>query len=116
MWVGISAVGTFHTADGGASWTAQNSGVRADFMPEQYPETGQCVHNLQQAPDRPGRLYQQNHCGVYRSDDSGASWQEITAGLPSQFGFPAAVHPREPDSVYVVPLGEGTRHRHPDRR
>jgi photosystem II stability/assembly factor-like uncharacterized protein len=104
LWVAISAAGTFYTADGGATWTAQNRGVRADYAPEKYPETGQCVHNLQVAPGRPERLYQQNHCGVYRSDDGGASWQEITAGLPSQFGFPAAVHPRQPETVYVIPL------------
>ncbi|HEX2173906.1 MAG TPA: sialidase family protein, partial [Dehalococcoidia bacterium] len=53
VWVAISSAGTFHTADGGATWTAQNGGVRADFMPEKYPEVGQCVHNLQIAPSRP---------------------------------------------------------------
>src|SRR5438034_987785 len=91
------AHGTLYAA--GGNETAQNRGGRADFAPEKYPETGQCVHNLQVAPGRPERLYQQNHCGVYRSDDGGASWQEITAGLPSQFGFPAAVHPRQPETV-----------------
>jgi hypothetical protein len=104
LWVGISAVGTFHTADGGATWTARNQGVRADYLPEKYPETGQCVHNLQLAPGQPERLYQQNHCGVYRSDDGGASWQEITEGLPSEFGFPSAVHPRQADTVFVIPV------------
>src|SRR5205807_445154 len=63
MWVAISSAGTFYTADGGVTWTAQNRGVRADFAPEKYPETGQCVHNLQLAPSLPERLYQQNHCG-----------------------------------------------------
>ena len=46
MWVGISAVGTFHSSDGGASWETQNRGVRADFQPERFPEFGQCVHKL----------------------------------------------------------------------
>jgi hypothetical protein len=73
-------------------------------MPDPHPETGQCVHNVQLAPSRLERLYQQNHCGVYRSDDSGATWQEITDGLPSEFGFPVAVHPRQPDTLYVIPL------------
>ena len=49
-------------------------------------------------------LFQQNHCGVYRSADAGQSWQEITAGLPSDFGFPLAIHPREPETIYVIPL------------
>ena len=104
VWVGISSVGTFHTGDGGTTWTPRNKNVRADFMPERYPEVGQCVHHLLMAPGRPERLYQQNHCGVYRSSDGGASWDEITPGLPSQFGFPMAAHPRDPETVYVIPL------------
>ena len=112
MWVGISAVGTFETTDGGATWTARNVGVRADFNPDPHPETGQCVHKLGLHPDRPEVLYQQNHCGVYRSDDAGASWIEITPGLPSQFGFPLVVHPRDPRSIYVIPLNGDDRGRY----
>lgn len=108
MWVAISAVGTFFTADGGATWTPQNRGVRVVFGPELYPETGQCVHKLLMAPGKPDLLYQQNHCGVYRSADGGASWQEVTPGLPSEFGFPLAIHPHDPRTIYVIPLnGEG---------
>ncbi|MDQ3870844.1 MAG: exo-alpha-sialidase [Chloroflexota bacterium] len=104
MWVGISAVGTFYTEDGGESWETRNRGVRAEFAPERYPEFGQCVHKLVMAPDTPERLYQQNHCGVYRSEDGGATWREITAGLPSDFGFPMVVHPRDRESAFVIPL------------
>jgi photosystem II stability/assembly factor-like uncharacterized protein len=56
------------------------------------------------APGKPDRLYQQNHCGMYRSDDGGRQWRSIEAGLPSSFGFPAAAHPRDPDMLYLVPL------------
>ena len=56
------------------------------------------------ASDRPERLYQQNHCGVYRSEDEGRTWQEITAGLPSEFGFPMVAHPRDPDTIWTIPL------------
>ena len=101
-WVGISAVGVFRTDDGGETWQTMNKGVRAEFSPDRYPEFGQCVHDAVLASD--GRLYQQNHCGVYRSDDAGESWDEITEGLPSDFGFPMAVHPRDPDTAYVIPL------------
>jgi photosystem II stability/assembly factor-like uncharacterized protein len=106
IWVGISAAGVFHTADGGETWEPRNRGTRADFLPEgqNYPEFGQCVHCLVMAPGIPERLYQQNHCGMYRSDDGGRHWQSIEAGLPSSFGFPAAVHPRDPDTLYLVPL------------
>ncbi|MDX9860970.1 MAG: exo-alpha-sialidase, partial [Rhodospirillales bacterium] len=106
MWVGISAGGVFHTADGGDTWEARNRGTRADFLPEgrRYPEHGQCVHSVVMAPGRPDRLYQQNHCGMYRSDDGGRHWESIEAGLPSTFGFPAAAHPRDPESLYLLPL------------
>jgi photosystem II stability/assembly factor-like uncharacterized protein len=104
MWVGISAVGVFHTADGGATWQARNAGVRAAGSPEEYPETGQCVHKLVLHPERPEVLYQQNHTGVYRSDDGGSQWTDINAGLPSTFGFPIAVHPRDPQTIWTVPL------------
>ncbi len=108
MWVGISAVGTFATADGGRTWETRNRGVRAEFLPERYPELGQCVHRLGRAPGEADLLYQQNHCGVYRSGDGGRAWAEVSDGLPSDFGFAMAVHPREPRTVYVIPLnGDG---------
>ena len=103
MFVGISAVGVFRTDDAGATWTVANKGTRAEFMPEKYPEYGQCVHKLVMAPGN-STLYQQNHCGVYRSENAGESWQEITAGLPSDFGFPLAIHPRQPETIFVIPL------------
>jgi photosystem II stability/assembly factor-like uncharacterized protein len=106
IWVGISSAGVFYTADAGDTWEPRNRGTRADYMPEEqrYPEFGQCVHCLVQAPGLPARLYQQNHCGMYRSDDGGRSWQSIEAGLPSTFGFPAATHPRDPATLYLLPL------------
>ncbi|MGI9384314.1 MAG: WD40/YVTN/BNR-like repeat-containing protein [Methyloligellaceae bacterium] len=106
LWVGISAVGVFHTADGGETWEPRNRGTRNDYLPEgqQYPEYGQCVHSLVMAPGMPDRLYQQNHCGMYRSEDGARSWESIEAGLPSTFGFPAAAHPRDPDALYLIPL------------
>lgn len=106
LWVAISAAGVFETADGGASWTPRNRGTRADFAPPEhrYPEAGQCVHGLAMAAGMPHRLYQQNHCGMYRSDDGGMQWTSIEAGLPSTFGFPAVAHPHDPDTLFLFPL------------
>jgi photosystem II stability/assembly factor-like uncharacterized protein len=104
MFVGISAVGVFRTDDGGKSWNPANKGTRAEFLPDKYPEFGQCVHKLLMAPGESNLLFQQNHCGMYRSNDAGHSWKEITNGLPSDFGFPLAVHPRKPNTLYVLPL------------
>jgi photosystem II stability/assembly factor-like uncharacterized protein len=104
LWVGASAVGVFETVDGGASWTARNRGVRQDYNPGPPEETGSCVHKLALAAGTDQTLYQQNHCGVYRSDDGGASWQEITGSLPSEFGFVMGVHPRDARTAWVLPL------------
>ncbi len=117
VWVGISAVGAFETRDGGATWETRNKGVRADFHPDKYPEFGQCVHKLVIAADGGERLYQQNHCGVYRSLDGGRQWAEVTPGLPSDFGFPMAAHPRDPMTVWTIPLNGAERGRFvPDAR
>jgi len=111
MFIAISAAGTFRTEDGGETWVPRNKDVAADFMPDPFPELGQCVHKLLLHPARQDRLWQQNHCGVYRSDDRGDNWERLEGnGLPSGFGFPLAIHPRDPDVAYVIPE-EGAENR-----
>lgn len=108
--VAMSTGGVYRTTDGGQSWHPSNHGITAYFMPDPTPEFGQCVHKIAAHPSRPERMFAQNHHGVYRSDDSGASWKSIADGLPSDFGFPIVVHPHEPDTVYVFPLiADGNR-------
>lgn len=104
MHVAISAAGTYRTDDGGKTWQPRNKNVRADFNGENiYPEFGQCVHKVDMHPSRPDVLFQQNHCGVYRSDNKGDDWIDIGDGkLPSRFGFPIAVHPHDPQTIYVA--------------
>ena len=104
--VAISAVGVWLTDDGGRTWRHGNRGLTAEYLPDDAPEDtfDLCVHDLQRAPGRPERLFMQFHGGVYRSDDGGESWIDIAAGLPSDFGFPLAVDPADPDSAYVIPL------------
>jgi photosystem II stability/assembly factor-like uncharacterized protein len=112
IWVAISAVGVFFTEDGGTSWTPRNRGIRNDYGPDKYPEFGQCVHGITMAAGRPDRLYQQNHCGMYRSADGGQNWESIEAGLPSTFGFPAVAHPHDPDTLFLLPLNGDTAGRY----
>ena len=103
MWVGISSVGVFGTQDGGKKWSTMNAGVRADFLPDPFPEFGQCPHKMLAHPSMPERLYQQNHCGFFRSDDAGRQWLDLSEGLPSRFGFVVGTHSTDPDTIFVVP-------------
>jgi hypothetical protein len=124
MHLGISTGGHYLSQDRGKSFHASNKGVGAGFVPDPYPEFGQCVHKIVRPEAAPGRLYMQNHggwadwtgpggprpdIGVLRSDDYGRSWRSIAKGLPTDFGFPIVVHPRHADTVYVMPLEPATR-------
>lgn len=120
LWVGISAAGVFATEDGGDSWDRRNRLSNAEACGHQdHPaaprdgETGHCVHNMMRAPGGGDVLYQQNHHGVWRSADGGRSWDDITEGLPSTFGFPIRVHPRDPDTIWTLPLNGDTAGRFP---
>ena len=109
----VQGFGAFETTDDGASWTPRNRGLRADW-PREHEEIGFCVHKLVMSPVDHERLYQQNHVGMHRSDDAGRSWVEITDGLPTEFGFAAAVHPHDRDTFYVIPLDPGHARCMPD--
>lgn len=104
MGVAFSTGGFYRTDDGGETWHPRNHGVRADFLPDPHPAFGQCVHKVVHHPDRPERLFLQNHWGLYRSDDWGDHWVDVANGVPSDFGFAMAMHPHDPDTVYIVPL------------
>jgi hypothetical protein len=108
--VAVSAAGVWVTEDRGRTWRRGNAGLAAAYLPEDAPPAGDnlCVHHLERAPARPERLFMQFHGGVYRSDDAGLSWTPIADGLPSDFGFPLAVDPADPDSAYVIPLEADT--------
>ena len=103
--VGISTGGVYRSEDAGVTWNPSNTGLSAEFMPEnKFPEFGQCVHKFAAHPAQRGRLYLQNHWGVYRSDNWGQQWLDIGDALPSDFGFALAVHPRDAATAYVIPM------------
>ena len=113
FWAIVQGVGLFETTDGGSSWTPRNRGLRADW-PREHEEVGFCVHRLVRSPADGARMFQQNHVGVHRSDDTGQTWTEITEGLPAEFGFAAAAHPHDRDTMYVIPLDPGHTRCMPD--
>lgn len=107
--VGISAAGVWTTEDGGSTWRRGGRGLIPRYLPEEAREgaTMLCVHNMHRAAGRPETLYMQFHGGVYRSDDGGETWRELSqagSGLPADFGFPLVAHPHDPDRAYVIPL------------
>jgi hypothetical protein len=114
MFVAISAAGAFRTDDSGQSWKPVNKGLRSQGIPDEDAEVGHCVHRIAMHPSRPDVLFMQKHWDVMRTDDAGESWQEISGNLPTDFGFPIAVHPHEPETLYVVPITSDSEHFPPD--
>jgi photosystem II stability/assembly factor-like uncharacterized protein len=114
--VAISAAGVFRSDDAGASWRPTNRGLRSTGIPDEDAEVGHCVHRIARHPLRPETLFMQKHWDVMRSDDGGDSWREISGNLPSDFGFPIAVHAHEPETIYVVPITSDSEHYPPDGR
>lgn len=102
--VAMSTGGVYRTEDDGGSWNPTNTGISARFLPDPYPEFGQCVHKVAADGVDSTRLYAQNHHGVYRSDDDGHVWTSIADGLPSDFGFVILAHPTRAGTAWVLPL------------
>jgi photosystem II stability/assembly factor-like uncharacterized protein len=102
--VGISAAGAFRTSDSGKTWEPFNGKVLCEFRPDKFPEVGQCVHKLLAHPRKRSDLYQQNHCGVYRAKFTADNWQDISAGLPTRFGFALAVPAAEDQTLFTIPI------------
>jgi hypothetical protein len=104
MYIGLSAVGTFRTEDGGMTWKPVNKGVEAPFLPNKYPETGQCVHHVVIDAADPDTFYRQDHGGMYVSHDRMEKWTRIGKPLGDDFGFCVASPPSRPGHAYFVRL------------
>jgi len=110
LYIGMSSGGVFESVDKGADWAPLNKGCRADFLPDPEPEYGHDPHCVRLHPLKPDRLYQQNHCGIYRMERAQGRWLRIGENMPraiGDIGFPLVLHPRDPDTVWVVPM-DGT--------
>jgi hypothetical protein len=110
LYMGLSGGGVFESTDGGADWHPLNEGCAADFQPDPDAEFGHDPHTVRLHPLRPDRLYQQNHCGIYRIDRPEKRWVRIGDNMPrdvGDIGFPIELHPRDPDTAWVFPM-DGT--------
>ena len=110
MYIGMSGGGVFESLDGGADWQPLNRGVKADFLPDPDPEFGHDPHCVRMHALMPDRLYQQNHCGIYRLDRPSTQWLDIGQNMPKKvgsIGFPMVLHPHDPNTVWVFPM-DGT--------
>jgi photosystem II stability/assembly factor-like uncharacterized protein len=116
IYVAISAAGAFRSDDGGKTWNVATKGLRSGFLPNPEAEVGHCVHKLAMHPSKPDTLFMQKHWDVMRSDDGGMSWTEVSGNLPSDFGFPIAVHAHEPETIYVVPIESDSQHFPPEAK
>jgi photosystem II stability/assembly factor-like uncharacterized protein len=110
MLLGLSTGGVFESIDQGATWQPLNKGLEADFLADPEADFGHDPHCVVMSPANPDRLYQQNHCGVYRMDRPEGRWTRIGRNLPEEvgdIGFAVAAHPREVDTAWVWPF-DGT--------
>ncbi len=115
IFIAISAAGAFRTDDGGKTWKPVNRGLKSDYeLPDPDADVGHCVHCIAMHPSQPDTLFMQKHWDVMRSDNAGDSWYEVSGNLPTDFGFPIAVHAHEPETVYVVPIKSDSEHFPPD--
>jgi hypothetical protein len=103
--IGVSTAGVWASVDAGTSWRLINQGMYAEYMPPEQRGNPivQDVHRLARCAEHPEIVWCQHHNGVFRSQDGGATWHEMTAIRPSKFGFAVAAHPRDPDTAWFVP-------------
>ena len=109
LYVGMSAVGTFRSEDSGATWKPTNRGVETPFLPNKFPETGQCVHHVAADAADPDTFYRQDHGGMYVSHDRMDHWTRIGKSLGDDFGFCVTSSPTSPGKAYFVRLGGMSR-------
>ena len=110
LYFGMSSGGVHESLDGGANWAPLVKGME---VVEGFDAKNIAFHDphcVRMCPTNPDRLYQQNHCGIYRLDRPSHDWTRIGKTMPKRvgdIGFPMVVHPRDDDTAWVFPM-DGT--------
>lgn len=113
LYIGMSGGGVHESLDRGQTWRRPISGmdVVEGYGFDAANPTFHDPHCLRLCPGNPDRLYQQNHCGIYRIDRPADTWQRIGRNMPGEVGdvgFPMTVHPRDDNTAWVFPM-DGTQ-------
>jgi photosystem II stability/assembly factor-like uncharacterized protein len=93
-------VGAWKDSSDGGLWISHDSGHTWAVCDELK---GQAIHALVQAPSDPRILIAGTLKGVFRSSDSGATWEQISPVGDSEIHEieSLAVDPKDPDTVYA---------------
>lgn len=104
IFIAISCAGVFESTDAGKSWEVRNKGLIANFLPDPHAEVGHDPHMLVACQSNPDYLWQQNHCGIFKSEDGAKTWQDVSQKEgPANFGFAMAVNDQDAQQAWVVP-------------
>ncbi|OGW68170.1 MAG: glycosyl hydrolase [Nitrospirae bacterium RIFCSPLOWO2_02_FULL_62_14] len=110
LYFGMSGGGVHESVDGGKTFTTLLEGLDVVEGFDRSTPTVHDPHCVRLCPGNPDRLYQQNHCGIYRIDRPSKQWLRIGNNMPKRIGdvgFPMVVHPRDPETAWVFPM-DGT--------
>ncbi len=107
LYFAMSSGGVHESTDGGATFRPLVRGLEVveGFDPANI--TTHDPHCVRMSPSNPDRLWQQNHCGIYRLDRPGDEWVRVGRSMPKKVGdvgFPMVVHPRDADTAWVFPM------------
>ena len=107
LYFAMSGGGVHESRDGGQHWSTLVEGLDVVEGFDASNVTFHDPHVVRMCPANPDRLYQQNHCGVYRLDRPGSRWTRIGKRMPRRVGdvgFPLVVHPRDDRVAWVFPM------------
>lgn len=104
LFVAVSCAGVLESYDNGKSWKMINEGIRADFLPNPEAVAGHDPHNLKMSQKNPLVIWQQNHCGIFRTENGGKHWNDLTPNIEtSGYGFALAIDAKDDNRAWVIP-------------